>query len=539
MNLSDPQRLELNELCSVLVDGAITDPQRARLEQLLADSPEARRIYVRAMALSASLIDYASEMQADEPTPARLAADAIVSRAWWWAFASLGAAAAIVFAFWLGGVSKSGSGGESQPPEIVAHLSGAKNCQWAGAALQPGAQLQGGQRVELVSGFAEISFDSGAQLILEGPASLDLNSVWEAVLQRGALKASVPQEAIGFRVSNAAVDVVDLGTEFSMVAEESGATEVFVLRGAVEAHPRAAVNEPARTSLVLQEKQARRFARTGITEVRNREQKIERFTRKVLLDRLVKPAHHVHWSFDEVGAARAAAEFNGALTNEFDLQLEASSPSVLDAARVEGRLGRALNCDGWLGAKARLPAFARRAPQAVAFWIKVPAEASVAESEPILAWSMAANGETIELAWNRAPTQGAFGALRTSVGRGFIVGTTPLRDGQWHHVVIVFAHPLRGAPKIQVKQYVDGRLDRVSAKHLVKRAAKDVATDTILASTGTETLWIGRGPNQTSKAGFRGAIDELFFVDRALSQKEVRVLMLQNRLPTTDSFAAN
>jgi len=82
--------------------------------------------------------------------------------------------------------------------EAIASLSGAKDPRWVGPALSTGGELHRGQRIELTSGFAEITFDSGAQVTLEGPASLDLNSAWEAALRHGTLKATVPPEAVGF-----------------------------------------------------------------------------------------------------------------------------------------------------------------------------------------------------------------------------------------------------------------------------------------------------------------------------------------------------
>ena len=87
----------------------------------------------------------------------------------------------------------------------------------------------------------------GAQVVLEGPASLDLHSAWSALFHHGALKAKVPPEAIGFRIENPAVQIVDLGTEFSMLAEKNGAAEVFVIEGSVEASGRDALNQPSKT----------------------------------------------------------------------------------------------------------------------------------------------------------------------------------------------------------------------------------------------------------------------------------------------------
>ena len=63
MSMPDHELLELNALCHALIDGAITGTERARLEEVLAASHDARRFYVRTMALSACLFDYAGEMQ--------------------------------------------------------------------------------------------------------------------------------------------------------------------------------------------------------------------------------------------------------------------------------------------------------------------------------------------------------------------------------------------------------------------------------------------------------------------------------------------
>ena len=67
MIFGDEDRLELNGLCGALADGTLDAEQRKRLAAMLATSEEARRFYVHAMSLSASLHDYASEMQSEAP----------------------------------------------------------------------------------------------------------------------------------------------------------------------------------------------------------------------------------------------------------------------------------------------------------------------------------------------------------------------------------------------------------------------------------------------------------------------------------------
>src|SRR5947208_2806874 len=98
MNLTDREILELNEFCGAVVDGTISDAQRTRLSRWLLESEAARQYYVRAMAQSASLHSYASEMQSEAP-------EAVVRvdfrrKAIWWA-GGLAAAAAVMFAVWF------------------------------------------------------------------------------------------------------------------------------------------------------------------------------------------------------------------------------------------------------------------------------------------------------------------------------------------------------------------------------------------------------------------------------------------------------
>ena len=544
MNLDDSELLELNALCNALIDGQITDAERARLEQLLRDSEEARRFYVRALGLSASLMQYAGEMQteaADAPiVPGRVVRPAV----WIWALGSLAAAAAIIFAFWMGWTRDRGSAGTKQevaeaPPESeegVGRLSGAKDCHWSGAAFRPGDDLHTGQQLKLDSGFAEITFDSGAQVTLEGPAVLDLHSAWEAVLQRGTLKANVPSEAVGFRVTNPSVNVVDLGTEFSMVADEAGTTEVFVLKGSVETTALDAAGHEARP-VVLREKQARRFARAGGDEVRDRESKFEKLMRKIALERFTRPVNYVHWSFDEVTGDLAEANVSG-----FEAKLEGNDVD-LAAAHTNGHVGQALNLDGKTIAKASFPGISQRAPHTVAFWVNIPEDASLPDAGAILAWPLANSARSVTIGWNRNPTEGVLGALRTDAGRGSYVGSAALRDGHWHHLAVVLTPKTKGEKpdKIDtdgpwlVRQYVDGRLEATSFKHSLKRSRNSEPPPAIATD---ETLWIGRAVDDSTGEHFRGMIDELFVADAALTPQEIRHLMQKNKPATLEILAA-
>ena len=533
MSLADHELLELHTLCDALVDGTITETQHTRLEQWLASSEEARRCYVRAMALSASLIDYASEMQTEapdaRPTPPRVVRPA----AWIWTIGSLAAAAVLVLAFWLGGskereVREELAAAAPENEETVARLSGAKDARWSGAPLAIGEELHPGQRIELASGFTEITFDSGTQITLEGPAVLEVNSAWDAALHRGILKASVPPEAIGFRVANASVNVVDLGTEFTMVADESGATEVFVLKGAVEAAARDHTGEES-PAIVLREKQARRFARVGGTEVPDREAKLAKFSRKVAFDRLKQSAHYAHWSFDAEGAEFTAATDSSA--GRLELLGDISSAN----ARAIGYRGSGLYFDGQRIAKVELPGIRQRSARSIAFWTKIASDAPLSDGGTIASWPLGGGNRSVAVAWNQNAAQGLLGVLRTDTWRGSIIGSTPVRDGQWHHLAVVFSPKTKGEKDgMQLRQYIDGRLENSFAKHHGKRPKSAEK----LTASADGALWIGRAAGRSGAGQFRGTIDELFVADTALSPQEIRHLMRENKPATPEMLAA-
>ncbi len=524
--MTDNERVELNELISALTDGRVTAAEHARLEEMLAASDEARRFYVRAMALSASLYEYAGEMQSELPEPSNVVPFSSWSR---WA-APLAAAAAVLLGIFLArtffAAGPQGNGDEQ--PESVARLSGSKDCKWIGVSPAPGDELARGRHLDLESGFAEVTFDSGAQLTLVGPATLDLRSAWEAELQRGTLKANVPPEAIGFRVINAAVEVVDLGTEFSMTAEEGGAAEVFVLKGAVEVQPRSQSGGGELPRSVLREKQARRFAKAGASEVRDGDKKFQRFAAKFAVERTAHPLSFVRWSFDEGAGDIAGAVASSA--NAPEIQLGKSGGP--NSHWTPGRWGSALRLDGQPAVQAKLSAAVSRATRSVACWVRLPAETSISGAETFLALPLNHPPQMwAEFSRNSLPGEGVLGALRMQTRQGAAVGTTSLRDGKWHHIAANFGQPAKKSNKAHTKLYVDGRLESFSVKPGSRRGSEEMPA-------GLDgSLWLGGLPG--SSAGATMAVDELLLVDRPLSPPEIRHLMQTNQLISAEILAAN
>lgn len=134
--------------------------------------------------------------------------------------------------------------------EAIARISATRNCRWQSlsASAGYGQRLQPGQRLDLAAGLAEITFDGGAQIVLEGPASLELRNATDTVLINGRLAATIPPHAkkIGLRTVRFGVAGRDQqghagdrdslrDAEFGLYADGQGGGELHVFRGLIRA----------------------------------------------------------------------------------------------------------------------------------------------------------------------------------------------------------------------------------------------------------------------------------------------------------------
>jgi hypothetical protein len=384
--------------------------------------------------------------------------------------------------------------------------------------MQPGAPLQAGQRVELKKGFAEITFDSGAQVTLEGPASLVVSSPWDASLEHGTANACVPEEAEGFRLSHDTVELVNSSAELSMTADDSG-TEVLVRKGSV-----AASSHATTTPVVLSENESRRFNDSGTAAVTDLARKLMRFTRVLKLDRIAASGGYAHWAFDDTTNASLSADTRGKKKAAYFARMMAGETTEAAISLTDGRWQRALSFNGRLFAKASAPNLALiDHATTLAFWVRVPEGESLASGSSMIAWGDRKHAaQHTRIAWNKKPALGVVGALRTEIGRNAITGTVNLRDGRWHHIAIVLAPESNGS--IQAKQYVDGRLDGAGSTRANARAKSNAEAN--------DTIFLGRTPGDKLREGFFvGSLDELFVIDRALSPGEITRLIKDNQPP--------
>ena len=218
---------EVGQLMEALRDGTIEDAQVARLDQLLAEHPEAVEYFVDRAWLRAELdAKLGGQAPLMLPVPRSRSSRRL-------AF-GLAAAAVLVVVILLALFTK-----RAETPglsyEGCAVLTKALETRWEGSGPAVGSVLPKG-RLAFESGVIQVEFFSGARVILEGPADFELVSSNEGYCRHGKLRAFVPPQAQGFTIRTADLKLVDRGTEFGLRLDRSGDAEVHVFQGRVEIH---------------------------------------------------------------------------------------------------------------------------------------------------------------------------------------------------------------------------------------------------------------------------------------------------------------
>ena len=122
-----------------------------------------------------------------------------------------------------------------------------------------GNVLTEGSKIRLVSGTLEGNFASGVRVVAEAPCEFRVLTKDRIALRKGVAWFHVPPKAVGFAVETVELTIVDLGTEFGIVAANREGDEVHVAKGSVEVMVSAQGGE----TQILQAGQARRVAGDG------------------------------------------------------------------------------------------------------------------------------------------------------------------------------------------------------------------------------------------------------------------------------------
>ena len=133
-------------------------------------------------------------------------------------------------------------------------------------------------------------------------------------------------------------------------------------------------------------------------------------------------------------------------------------------------------------------------PRTIAFWVKVPENAPLSGAYSMVAWrgdNEQLASRPVHIGWNRHPMEGPLGAIRTDFSGGHAMGMTPLRDGRWHHIAVIFLLSDDPATPVQVKQYVDGRLESNTVTPGPKRSIRANVSRRDRQLVQRQAAWLG------------------------------------------------
>lgn len=252
MNLSFPSR-EFDQAVAAVCRGDALEEEMRALNELLRTNAAARDEYILRVEVHSRLASEREIYVSDAPDEAHnftciscgAPPKTVIpfpstqrprNRKLAWAVALAACLAFIATAIW---------GLQSRPPanskmaadgRAVAILGRTVDAQWnqdwmnpkAGALLQPG-------RLELKAGLAQFVFFSGARVMIEGPAQIELTSPNEISCRSGLLMAEVPAPARGFRLRTPHVEATGLATIGLNVRGSS--TELQVFKGNADVSP--------------------------------------------------------------------------------------------------------------------------------------------------------------------------------------------------------------------------------------------------------------------------------------------------------------
>ena len=119
----------------------------------------------------------------------------------------------------------------SAATRLVGVIREQEGCQWSVRPVSTAGRFAVG-KLELANGIAELSFDSGTDVTLEGPCEIDITSIDGARLLAGNVCVNVSELSHGFTLETPESQIIDEGTEYAVSLDEES-TEVHVFDGSV------------------------------------------------------------------------------------------------------------------------------------------------------------------------------------------------------------------------------------------------------------------------------------------------------------------
>lgn len=547
MILTFPSR-EFDEAVAAVCHGTASDDQLQALHGLLRSQAAARDEYLLRVELHSWLAseselhlngprELTSAFAVETPSPevprgSIRAGQGKRLRSIW----TLAMAAALVFlaaGFWALRPDSNG-GKRGATSKAVALLNRVVDAQWEAGGSIPklGAPLEPGW-IRVRSGLVQVVFYSGARVVLEGPAELQIISPGEAFCPVGRLVAEVPPEARGFRVRTPDLTVTDLGTSFGLAVQATGA-ELHVFQGSVQVQSMSsavpqvlpqgagvAVERAGRPQRTVADAAA--FGSLFALQAKSAVAEAQRYDqwRLTARRRQADPSLRVHFDFEH------SARSDWQLQNVGQGSAEMPDATIVGGQWVEGRWPAkpALEFQR-VGDRVRMNLPGEFESLTLAAWVRVQGL-----DRQINSLFMSDGFAPGTVHWS-IRDDGVLGFTVIGPGEGEfqIVASAPVLTldqlGSWLHLAVV----LDGEGGT-VTHYVNGRPVGTKALRI------DPPFQIGVAELGNWNASGFPGKESFLMRNFSGAMDEFFLFSRPLDPEEVRELYREGR-PQVESAAA-
>lgn len=457
--------------------------------------------------------------------------------------AALATAAALLLGVVLAIVLLSGPGADEPTAEVpdwpdettpnlrppasptLAKITDTVDAQWrwgdVAVDLPIGSQLREWDRLTLTAGFAQITTQRGAEVLLQAPCTIEMTSSDSAIrLHQGKLvgKCLTP-DSKGLVVHAPGMDIVDLGTEFGIEADAVNGSTVLVMDGLVRAQP-TAESPRAFKPVVLTKAQARRIkSETGALEM------IAVSKAPVFYEQVPHPYVRAVLDAKPVAYWRFEDDEDNKIVNEVEPgrgDLEAFGAAATSDEGMLGRAGRVLNHEGrddYFNTPQPVSSLNGVGAFTMECWFYVPDRGSSQSVMGLYSLTPEGGARIIAQLELQGPIPHPSGGEAYSIRlhqqeNNGIDGTDmfaidPYETKRWYHFVLTMKDSV-------YTLYLDGQ--------------EQARLDAINELDGTTSLAFGHSPmfvvNEDDRAKsmyrpLRGLIDEAAVYPRALSQEEI------------------
>ena len=384
-------------------------------------------------------------------------------------------------------------------------------------------RLVAGSRIEVRQGVLELRLQDGGRAWFDAPSGFSLSEANRVHLLHGSAGFQAGENRDPLTVVTGSFEVVDIGTRFGVTAAGDAGDLVRVEEGLVRVDFAPHVEAEERSRLIA----VGEGVRVGS------ERRALALTSGIPAFRFelppALPSHRLDFDTIVDGSFVLRAENSSGgdylVTSEGGLDVDGFLTDGIAGGRALAVRGRPLAlASGWQG-------ILGDRPRTVSLWMRLPVGHQPDYAPAMVMWGHAGPefshlNPKFKVAVAACESDaGRPAVLRISFGQLLLAGSTPLADGQWRHVAVVFrGHDSIGRPRIEA--WIDGQ--RESLADISRHITSLTPVETL--PTPGEGLLIGRYElRPTGPAGtyFGGDLDQIEIFHGALRASAIRTLAAQ------------